>query len=176
MKYDHLSSDQFWDVIYAVAKNKKKRKKEWNEILSPAYSDVVRNLAEAHLKRLDREITALAKDMRPGEEGDLKSMRRARDFIDRIRKSALRASEVHTAENKNIRRYETIEILQEYIAYLKDTLEDLHSEYVGRGEADAFMFYVTIEDMKNERESSIEDWIDRRMERRKAVNDFQEES
>jgi len=170
MKYDHLSSDQFWDVIYAVAKNKKKRKKEWLEILSPDYANVVRNLAEAHIKRLDAEIKDVAKYAKVEDSRDLNSMRKAREFIDKIRKTAMRSSEMHTAQNKHVRRYEKIEVLHEYISYLKDTLEDLHFEHVGFGNAEDFTFYATLDDMKNDQESSIEQWIQRRVERRKVKN------
>lgn len=164
-KFDHLSSDKFWDLVYDTAKNKKKKKQLWRTLMSPEYADVVRHLSERHIKRLEDEVS---------EEDIVKhnSNVSAYIFIKNIRGSAIHAIEKHRAEQKHIRRYEDISLLHEYVAYLKDTIEDLRTVSEFLQPATEFDLYTSIEDMQNNVSTQLDDWINSRIRRRDENHDL----
>lgn len=163
MQFDHLSTDKLWDLVYSTAKNKKKQKKLWRELMSPEYADIVRDLAEAHLKRIDEELY----DDRPFNDPESEAQKiKARDFIDKIRGQAVHAIEDHVARSRNVRKYKRIQTALDYSEYLKDTIEDLRA--LIPEESVEFDLHTSIESFEdpNSEESDLDAWLAARKERR----------
>lgn len=163
MQFDHLSTDKLWDLVYSTAKNKKKQKKLWRELMSPEYADIVRDLAEAHLRRIDDELY----DARPFNDPESEAQKvKARDFIDKIRGQAVHAIEDHVARGRNVRKYKRIQTALDYTEYLKDTIEDLRP-LIPQDQVD-FYLHTSIESFEdpNSEESDLDAWLAARKERR----------
>lgn len=156
-KFDHLSSDRFWDLVYETAKNKKKNKATWRALMSAEYADSVRYMAETHMTRLENMQMYDGVELTAGQKGAYK-------FIRGIRGQAMHALEKSISEERNIRRYNDLTDLHEYVSYLKDSIEDLRA-YVDDPDI-VFEFYATVEDMKSDVETPLDEWIRRRARRR----------
>lgn len=156
-----LSSFQFWDITYSTAKNRKKRKKLWNQLMSPEYVDIVRNLSEAHIVRIKKELHNMV-----GNEGESKlsdryiKAEKALAFIQNIRGQAIYNMEMHVAAEKNIRKYGRISDLLDYVEYLKDTIEDLRK--LNPEESIDFDFFTTTWSYTYGVETPIDAWIESR--------------
>lgn len=163
MKYDHLSTDKLWDLVYETAKNRKKYKRRWEELMSPEYAETILYIASGHLNRLDQDIATMESTGLSNIPGNIERKKKARAFIAKIRNLAINAIETEKQKNKNIRRYADIADCMEYIAYLKDAISDLRDEldvdYID------FPICVTIERYKNGVEDQLDDWLESRSRR-----------
>jgi hypothetical protein len=130
--------------------------------MSPDYALVVHRLAKEHLSRMSRELYAMGKGS-PDYELKLKAYK----FIQGIQGKATAAIERHIHEQKNVRRYEDINLLLDYVEYLKDTIEDL-SEFIPSGYSDAqsFELSTTIQNYENDVATPLYEWIRKRRQRR----------
>lgn len=167
MQFDHLSTDKLWDLVYNTAKNKKRQKKLWKELMAPEYADVVRKLAQSHVKRIDNDIREMqAWEGASTSDPDVQQMIKARDFISKIMGQATHAMEDHVARGRNIRKYARIQDLIDYTEYLKDTIEDLR-DLIPDSEVD-FRLHTSIESFENpnSEESDLDTWLTARKERR----------
>lgn len=163
MKYDHLTTDKLWDLVYDTAKDRKRNHRRWKELMNPYYAETILYIASGHINRLDQDIAVMESTGLSNIPGDIERKKKARAFITKIRNLAIHTIETEKQKEKNIRKYADIADCMEYIAYLKDAISDLRDEL----DVDTidFPICVTVERYKNGIEDQLDDWLEARSRR-----------
>lgn len=164
MNLDALTPSKFWDLVYETAKFKKTRKKLWKTFMSPEYVDRVYNEADFQLRRINAGIENMRNDFLDTRNPVAYEKKlKAQAFIVNIKNTAKHYKDKYRNQGKVVAQYARMNDALLYIEYLKDTIQDLSTEYNVTGED--FLFSASLEQYLNREEVSLNRWMYNRKNR-----------